>query len=451
MSNKKYEAIVIGAGLGGLVSAAFLAKKGIKVLVLEKEDKPGGYQIYFKRKGFTIEPSLHIIAEAGEGGAINRILAELGIEKDIAFSRLDPVSDLIFSGEKISIPQNCRNYIDLLKEKFPGEANGIENVFEHMKNIYQGLVTSPEPSPIVQEYGAKPFQSLLDKFIKNKNLQTIVGAYAAYFGLPLSRISCVMMSAFTTVITEEGGYMPAGGVKNLVGLLEKKIYDFGGEIRMKSPAKKIMIKNGKVAGVVLDNGDQIDCDRVISNADAGSTFFDMVGEENLPSDFASGVRKIELSYSAFNVFLGVKSEGLSLKEMGEAILVFPDYDLEGQYQAMNKGELEKANFFISIPTKTNPNFAPPGHDILIIGTSMPYQVEGISWKEKKGEYTGRLIDLAEKVIPGLQNNITMTESATPNTLCRYTGNARGAIGGWAYTPEADANKPLNKTPVEDCS
>jgi prolycopene isomerase len=80
---------------------------------------------------------------------------------------------------------------------------------------------------------------------------------------------------------------------------------------------------------------------------------------------------------------------------------------------------------------------------------VPYRPEGITdWKEKKEQYTEKLIGLAESIIPGLKSQIVVKEAATPDTLIRFTSNNKGAVGGWDYTPDSDANRPGNKTPIE---
>lgn len=447
MDSKQYEAIVIGGGLGGLVSATALSKRGKKVLLLEKGHMVGGYQVHFKRGPFTIEPCFHFTTELGQGGAVKDILAELGVGREIEFSRMEPAANFVFPDGTISMPSDQQVFTDLLKSKFPENSEDIDGIFYKMNKIYQGLKRFPEFEAIVGEYAGKPFQFLLDEFIDNKKLQTIIGGFAAWFG-PFSRLSSLLMCGFIGTILNDGSYIPAGGVKSLVGLFETKLKELGGEILLRSPVKKMIIQEGKAAGIVLQNGERFDSNTVISNVDATYTFFDMVGEEYLPREFASNIRNLELSHSTFNVFLGVKSKDLRLGELPHLIYVLPDYDLEGQFQAMNKGELEKSNFSITIPTKANPSFAPEGHDIIMILTNMPYRLEGVDWKKDKADFTQRMINLADKIIPGLKENIIMTESATPETLYRYTGNAKGACGGWAFTPKPDFLRPENKSPIE---
>lgn len=445
---KKYEVVVIGGGLGGLTCAAALARGGKTVLLLEKNPVLGGYQATYQRKGFTIEPCLHVMVEAGRDGSIQQILSELGVAEEIEFSRFDPASQFIFPDLNIRIPPDRNDFLALLKNRFPDEAGGIDRLFAFMKGVYDGLQGPPEQNPLIGEYGKKVFQSVLDTFITNKKLQAIVAGYCSYFGLPPSRISSLLMCAFTESVISKGGYLPKGGVKKLIDLLEKTIENAGGKISKKSPVKTIITKHGKVAGVILARGEKIGCDKVVSSADAMTTFFSMVGEKNLPTDFSERLKKIPITYSSLNVFLGVRSKNLSLEKLAPAVCYYPDYDLDGQSQAMLQGAIEKASFWIGIPTISNPFMAPEGHHLIVVYVPIPYRIEGVDWKDMKQEFTLRVLILAEKVIPGLKKNIAMIDAATPETLVRYTGNTDGAVAGWASTPEADALRPQNKTPIE---
>jgi prolycopene isomerase len=152
--------------------------------------------------------------------------------------------------------------------------------------------------------------------------------------------------------------------------------------------------------------------------------------------------------SAFNVFLGVKAEGLGLEEMAPAICHFPDYDLDGQYEAMLRGDLERNNAWIGIPTLTNSLMAPKGHHLVVLYATLPYRLPGISWKNDKEAFVERMIDRTAEAIPGLRENIVLVDAVSPETLFRYTGNYEGAVAGWECSPEVDALRPPNQTPIE---
>jgi len=445
---KPYEVVIIGGGLGGLTCAAALAKKGRRILLLERNPVLGGYQATYKRSGFTIEPCLHVMAEAGPDGSVSQLLRELGLGGEIAFSRFNPTSQFIFPDRTLAIPSDGQEFLGLLKDLFPHESSGIDGIFDCMNGISRGLGDAPGANPMVAEYSQKVLQVLLDQFIAEKKLQTMIAGYCTYFALPPSRVSSLLISAFTASLIFKGGFSPEGGAKSIVDLLEKVVVTHGGEVRKKAPVQSIAVKGGKATGVVLENAEEIQAENVVSNADARMTFFSWVGEGKLPPDYVARLKKVEIMDSALNVFLGVKAQGLGLENMAPAICHFPGYDLDEQYQAMQKGEIERSNFWIGIPTLTNPFMAPEGHHLIVLYVPVPYRLEGIRWRHHKEDFTQRLINMAEKAIPGLRKNIVLVDAATPDTLVRYTGNSQGAVAGWACTPEADALRPANQTPIE---
>ncbi len=241
------------------------------------------------------------------------------------------------------------------------------------------------------------------------------------------------------------------GIHSLLKLLEEEIKEGGGEISLNSPVKKILIEDGKVYGVTLESGETIESRTVVSNADAITTLFHMVGEDRLPKDYVAQIKQLQPSLSALNVYLGVKDTGTLIRGLAANNMVYPNCDFNSQYGAIKQGNLEGAPYCITIPTIVNPSFAPEGHHVLILYAPMPYRPGGEedwNWKEKKADYTGRFIDMAEQVVPGLKDNIVVKEASTPETLVRYTSNSQGAIGGWNYTPLADMARPQNKTPID---
>lgn len=442
------DTVIIGGGLGGLTCAAALARKGRRILLVEKNPVLGGAQATYKRGGFVIEPCLHVMVEAGPTGALARLLEGLGLGESVAFSRFSPTSQFVFPDRTVTVPAEGKGYLEALKGLFPGEAAGIEGAFDRMLRIARGLGEAPATDPMVARYGGKVFRDLLDEFAGDVRLRALLAGYGTYFGLPPSRISSLLVAAFTASIVFGGGYLPAGGIQRLVDSLEQAIVERGGEIRKKAPVKAVSVRGGRASGVILEGGEEIPAKAVVSNADARTTFFSLVGEEHLPGPFVERLRAIRPMCSSFNVFLGVKAEGLGLEAMAPALCCLPNYDLDGQYEAMRRGEIEANNFWIGLPTLTNPFMAPEGHHLVVLYATVPYRPAGIDWKEDKEAFTRRVIDLAEKAIPGLKRNIVMTDAASPDTLVRYTGNSEGAVAGWECSPEADALRPANRTPVE---
>jgi len=207
--------------------------------------------------------------------------------------------------------------------------------------------------------------------------------------------------------------------------------------------EKILLDDkGKACGVKLDKtGEEIRARYVISNVDAYQTFLSMIGEERLDSGFVSSLKERPISISAFEVFLGVTTD---LKGMGVNHETFfaPSHNPEEVYNSHANGEVFGCG--LSIPTVEDDTVAPPGHHIVCVTMFAPWDRQ---WSENKDAVAERLIDEAEKVIPGLRKGIVYQEAGTPFTMNRYTGNTAGAIYGWDASPKSLASRLAMETPV----
>lgn len=448
-NSAEHDCIIIGGGLAGLTCALALVNQGKKVCIFEKGAKVGGYQSYFKRKGFFFDSCLHSVSETHEGGPLLTTLGSLGLKELPRFIKLDPSFCFVFPDKTYAVPPDLNDYKSLLKDEFPQDASGIDGIFDTMGHIYEGLSALPDMVPAVEQYVGAVFRDLLDEYVSDRRLQAVISGFWGYLGLPPSKASALVLSAFNGSICSHGNYLPEKSISHTVDLLKETILEKGGEIHVRTPVKKVVIKDRRAIGVLLENGDTIYARDIVSNIDATTTFFRMIGEEHLQEDYKDQLKGLKPTLSAFSVYLGVKGGDLIPDNLSVANLIYPGDDLDRQYQAILRGEIEDMPFVISIPTFVNKALAPTGHHILSLFTAIPYRLEGmVDWHEKKAEYTDRLINQAEKFIPGLTRNIVVKEAATPDTLFRYTGNREGAVGGWDYTTESIINRPGNKTPIK---
>ncbi|HBQ28306.1 MAG TPA: hypothetical protein DD719_02600 [Desulfotomaculum sp.] len=117
--DKKYDVVIIGAGIGGLTCGALLTKNGFKALVIEQHSIPGGYCTSFKRNGFLFDAAVHFSEGLGEGGSFYQILKELKVEKEIELHKIDPLYRVFFGDESFSVSADLYEYISMLSKKFP--------------------------------------------------------------------------------------------------------------------------------------------------------------------------------------------------------------------------------------------------------------------------------------------------------------------------------------------
>jgi len=450
MHTTECDVAIIGSGIGGLTCGALLARQGKKVIVFEQHISPGGYASSFIRKGFIFDAAVHFAFECHQGGLIRHILHLLSSEDEtIKFYRIDPICKVIFPGQSLIIPGDLSRHIEHLVEIFPQEKKGILDLFHTLEVLYSDVRAQKLTSPLLQQYKEKTFQQLLEDFIQDKQLQAIVSAFWCFIATPPFKAAAIPMSMMFMGLFLQGAYYPEGGFQTLVDSLVKGLKRHGGQIRLGTGVKKIVVEDGQAVGLITQKEEPIKARYIVSNADARRTFFEMVGKDFLPTDFTSNLKTLEVCPSAFNVYLGVdmdlRSVGIDLPQ----IVVHRSFDYEKEYQAMESFDLETSTFCVSVHTLTDPNLAPQGKHCVSIFTPALYAPTGWNWKEGKMDFAQGLINQAESVIPQLSKNIVVQEAATPYTLERYTSNTGGAIAGWAYTSKTAFRKPKPRTPIKN--
>ena len=467
----KYDAVIIGAGLGGLTCGSILAKNGFKTLIIEQHSIPGGYCTSFERKGFVFDAAVHFSERLGEGGTFYQILKDLGVEKGIEAYKIDPLYRVFFGDESFSIPADLNEYITMLSKKFPKEEKGISELFETIKRLKEeteklqtplhiwNKMLVPLKYPLIFKYYKKTFAEMLADFIKDAKLRSIISAGWPYIGLPPSTVSAIQMAGYLYSAHFEGHYYPKGGAQVLANTLVKAHRKYGGELQLGTEVTKILVENNKATGVETAKGNKISAKYVVCNADARQTFLNLIGSDKLYSSFLNRLKRMEPSISFFQVWLGVD---MNLRDTGiieYEILCYPSYDLDYAYNSCLQGKFEEG-FGICTPTLCDPGLAPENKHIISLIYPIPYDYKenwetengkrGSSYKKLKNEAMHRLIKTAERIIPGLSEHIMLSEAATPLTLERYTWNYKGAGYGWASTPDQSGTSRLPpKTPIKN--
>jgi all-trans-retinol 13,14-reductase len=475
-SGPAYDAVIIGAGLGGLSCGAAFVRQGFRPLVIEKHIKPGGYATTFGRPGgFVFDASLHSTT-VGERNGVRDLLPGFPEIKGIEFVPHKVLYRVIYPEHDIRVPsRDVPGYVRELSDLFPEEKAGIEGLVGDMQGLasdigkYSAAGGKVDMTRFAQDYPAlaktfgKTWGTMVDARVKNPKLKAVVSALWGYYGLPPSRLSPYYYALPTIGYLQEGGYYPVGKSQKISDAFAKYIKDGGGEVMLKTRVAKILVKDGAAVGVRTEDGREFGAKVVVSNANAPETFTAMLDEPDLLKATSARMAKLSTSLSSFQVFLGLKKDLVG--ELGlEDTEVFYNtgYDIEADYGAVVRGDFTNPGFGATLYDNLYKGYSPGGKNTVSIMTLQGFE----HWEEyaadyfagKKDAYRAEknrmadiLIDQAEKILlPGLREAIEIKEAATPLTNIRYTANPRGAIYGWDQTLDnSGASRFPQKTPVKN--
>lgn len=419
LSQNKYDAVIIGAGIGGLVCGCYLAKAGMKVLIAEQHHKPGGYCTSFKRQGFTFDAGPHCFGSYREGGVTRKILRELAIDERIEIMRSDPQDMMITPDYRIAFWNDVNKTINGLQETFPKEADQIG------KFIQLILCSDPKSFAALRSIS---FKQVLDQYFQDEHLKVILSfPFFGISGLPSYLISAFVGAKLFSEFLLDGGYYPAGGMQAIPDILSKRFRELGGDVKYSARVKKIIVKGGRACGIVQDSGEVIISEKVVSNCDARQTFLKLIGTSKIEKGFREDLKNMQPSLSNFIIYLGLDHKYSPTLRPGTFYYFARHYDIEKSYKSILRNDIQGyGGCMLRISQDASTIYS---------GMPAPYRTKAY-WLKRKTEIMDSLIEQMDKnILPGISSHILFKDAATPHTLQRYTSNYKGASFGWAGIPE----------------
>jgi phytoene dehydrogenase-like protein len=467
-SRSDYDAIIVGAGIGGLTTGCLLAKTGHRVLILEQHFKVGGFVTSYQRKHYPMDV-VHAIGGLSKGAAIDRIFSFLNLYDRLCFNEIEKVFIYRFPECNIDCYTSIARYQDELKRHFPDQSSSVEQIFAEMSRVWQQVQCSyynpslrqlalyPLQFPKLVKYQNWSFEKFLGQFTEDYRLKKVLSAGWGYNGLNMSRISATYMIGMLMSYHTGGAWYPRGGYQNLSDTLADIAIECGGEIKTKTAVEKIIIDCGRAVGVRTRDGSEYYARSIVSNADTKKTFLELVSEPHVPKRLRRKVAGYKQSVSGFVVHLVVDMEIPKELSCG-CIMYFPDYDTdEHQFKLWEQGKMEldpdSMGLGISVATLRDEGMVPDGRHVLdLIYMPAPFACFKRASKDEylrlKEEISQNMVKAAEKVIPELADHIVVRDISTPLTYERYTGATEGGWYDIDCSPrQANLGRIRNKTPI----
>ena len=460
---EKYDCIIIGAGVAGLFSALKLSCAGKRVFLIEKQPVPGGFATSFTRKGFTFESSLHCVNALGEDGEIRRFLEEAGIDKEVNFISLRDFSRIIYPEHDFIADFNQDNLKAFFKKSFPQEENNIDKLFSRLEKFYRQfdsfynlklpywlkLILVPLIYQEIIRVSLCTASELIAKYIKDDKLKGIIADIWKFMGLPPSRLC-----AFYFLIVLRGYFFQPtvymeGGFSRLFNAIVKKIKANGSEVKFNTRVKKIITYKNKVKGIIIDNEEEFQAKVIISNANAIDTLTDLLDNVTLKEKYLLKLSPLEKSISAFQVYLGLSVPAKQLGMDHHIFSINTTYNHDDNFNYVLQGNYDLTSIEVVDHAQIDPSLVPAGKGSLLIMALDNYaNWDGLTEEEyqrKKSTVAHKLIQRAEKYLPGISDYIEVMEVATPKTMARYGTSPEGAIYGFAQTVKQASINRLTQT------
>jgi all-trans-retinol 13,14-reductase len=487
--DERWDAIVIGSGMGGLTAAVLLgAHGGKRVLVLERHYEAGGFTHTFRRPGFEWDVGLHYIGQVERRQMSVRRAFDHVTGGAVQWQAMPEVYDrAVIAGQRFDFTAGLERFRADLKGWFPGEARAIDEYLKAVRacnrasNLYYAEKAIPAPVAAAagglmrapyMHWARRTTREVLESFTRNQELIGVLTAQWGDYGLPPAQSSFAIHATIAEHYFEGGSY-PVGGAGVIAAAMAKQIEQHGGSVVTSAEVASIIVENGRAAGVRMapDRGSgprEFRAPLVISDAGAANTFERLLPRDlpaiNLPAveRLRTKLRGIAASTAHVSLYLGLSKSDAELGLKGTNQWICSSFDHDASVDRFARDiDAPFPCVYLSFPSAKDPDFARrhPGKStidaIVLLSYSAFAQWSETRWKKRGSDYDALKERLAARLraeivrqVPAVEAHIEHAELSTPLTTRHFMNYEQGEDYGLSAAPVRYATRELGaRTPI----
>jgi len=443
-----YDIIVVGAGLGGMTAASLLAKRGLSVLMIDQQNKPGGSCTSFKREDHVFDVGTAMIYGFGEKGfrPFRFLINEL--EEPIDIVAHSTLARMTFEGQEIIFWPDLERFIDELAGLFPEEEKGLRAFYADLYKMYVNIVIKNEvispPSEFSPRQGLRRLVSdplailkmqkllttstldLLNKYFHTPEIVEFFDKLCSAYAYTTAAETPGVLAATMFIDNHIGGvYYPAGGAQMLPNTIEKAFERNGGQVLYHQRVDEILIEAGAARGVRLQNGIEIPADRVIANATVWNIYGKLIRADHIQPDRLKWAQSLIPTYPSMTIYMVVDREAI------------PEGTFPWEIYIENRAAIDSTDLTLYINSLVDTTLC-PADELVVMAISpnlgkWPGPDDPVyhspAYEEQKQLEAGRMLDQIEQHIPGFRGHLRSLIIGTPTTIERFLLKNGGAVGG----------------------
>ena len=475
-----YDTVVIGAGIGGLTSASLLSRvRTERVLLVEQHFKLGGFTHTFRRRQYEWDIGLHYVGQMHNSAFVRKLMDFLTGGRLRWHKMADPFERYVFP--ELTFFQRCGlpAFQSDLQEAFPTDAKGIDAYFVGLRRVQRWgycwmaqKMLPPSIAWIPRLFGLRgaplaclTAQQFLDSLTKNSQLSAVLSAQCGNYGLLPDQAS-LFIHAMVVMHYLDGGYYPEGGSRAVGTEIARSLHKHNVEIRLNHEVREILVKNRRVAGILLrdkrtkDGGwSMIKCGKVISTAGARETYLHLLSPR-VEIPFRDELRQLPLGTSMVAVYAGLKCSPEKFGFGSDNVWIFDSQDLELIRRDLDQLADGRVRIcFATFPTlkaglgtrsrHTAELLTPALYETFAPWANQTWLNRDQEYQDLKVKIGQHLIEFVDHRFPGFKNAVDCFEVSTPLSFQHFSNHDRGAVYGLPATVERLQAAWLGpKTPIK---